>query len=264
MNKLFLDTMRRMVLLCTKSIEKLESRVRKMPEGTLAVSKTATRLLYYCINGNERTYLGKDKQKLRILLAQKEYCLACISDFAKIRDIMLGVLQKLENISKHGALSKMKEQKKKLVPSLKVFDAADDIWRTTNTKHVDKNTHPYETDKGDWVRSKAEVIIANMLFSLGVPYIYEYSLNIRGYHYEPDFYILNCITGNIVIWEHLGLMSDVNYVNRNADKIMNYLSAGFIYGKSLIFTMESDVCKMRTDVIRKMINDYCLGAVVKI
>ena len=39
----------------------------------------------------------------------------------------------------------------------------------------------YETDKGEIVRSKSELIIANTLAKLGIPYKYECPLFLRGF-----------------------------------------------------------------------------------
>jgi hypothetical protein len=63
------------------------------------------------------------------------------------------------------------------------------------------------------VRSKSEVIIANMLFERGIPFKYEVPLFAPdGTFYLPDFTIT--WNGEEWYWEHLGLMEDENYRNR--------------------------------------------------
>ena len=53
----------------------------------------------------------------------------------------------------------------------------------------------YYTDKGERVRSKAEILIANMLNKHGIPYRYEYPLKLKGYGViYPDFTLLNINT----------------------------------------------------------------------
>ena len=60
------------------------------------------------------------------------------------------------------------------------------------------------------VRSKSEVIIANMLFERGIPFWYEKPLYARdGSFYLPDFTIL--WHGQEYYWEHLGLLEQDKY-----------------------------------------------------
>ena len=71
--------------------------------------------------------------------------------------------------------------------------------------HVSVRTqdHKYPTERGEWVRSKQEAIIANVLFRLGIKYDYERPLRYPGI-YEmvcPDFTIYWKRT--VYYWEHL-------------------------------------------------------------
>lgn len=60
------------------------------------------------------------------------------------------------------------------------------------------------TDKGETVRSKSEVIIANTLARQQIPYRYEYPVKLKTYTAHPDFYCLNLRTRQEYLWEHLG------------------------------------------------------------
>lgn len=69
----------------------------------------------------------------------------------------------------------------------------------------------YLTTKGDRVRSKSEVIIANILHSCGVPYEYEQKLYYEpGRCIEPDFTV-KLPDGTTVYWEHLGMLGVESY-----------------------------------------------------
>ncbi len=238
----------------------LEKAISQMPEGSIHVTGNKSRLYTYQYVDGNRVYLGNENEGLKKDLIQKEYLKNFLGEIEKIHEILAVSVKKLQDMKKlPSALERMAPDKRALVTPFKMADAKDPKWSRTNAGKADKSTHPYKTAKGDWVRSKTEVIIADMLFMLGVPYIYECRITIRGKIYEPDFYILNCLTGRVVIWEHLGMMDDPSYLARNSQKIMDYLSAGLIFGKDLIFSTESESDKLRTEVIRKMIDDYCLG-----
>ncbi len=68
----------------------------------------------------------------------------------------------------------------------------------------------YETLSGDFVRSKSEVIIANILFQSGIPFTYEkFLITPDGVGYLPDFTIER--TGKTFYWEHLGMLEKEDY-----------------------------------------------------
>ena len=71
-------------------------------------------------------------------------------------------------------------------------------------------SHIHRTIKGEPMRSKSEVIVANILESLGVRYAYELPLRMPdGSSRSPDF-TLQRPTGK-VYWEHLGMLEDPAY-----------------------------------------------------
>lgn len=68
----------------------------------------------------------------------------------------------------------------------------------------------YSTQKGDMVRSKSEVIIANQLYHNGLKYTYEKDLEYAGGKLRPDFTVVTP-NGKIIYWEHLGLLGTEEY-----------------------------------------------------
>ena len=69
----------------------------------------------------------------------------------------------------------------------------------------------HRTARGEAVRSKSEVIIANLLHSKELDYGYEVPLEIDGTTKYPDFTIEDDNTGETYYWEHLGMLSDSRY-----------------------------------------------------
>ena len=96
----------------------------------------------------------------------------------------------------------------------------------------------HKTVRGELVRSKSEVIIANALFYNGLTYEYEPELIVGGRVKRPDFKIIDGDTGDVWYWEHCGMMSDSKYAKRWADKEKYYKKNGIERGKNLIVTEE--------------------------
>lgn len=67
----------------------------------------------------------------------------------------------------------------------------------------------YQTLSGHMVRSKSEVIIANILFERRIPFEYEAELVVEGQQFSPDFTIK--WKGQTYYWEHLGLLEQEQY-----------------------------------------------------
>jgi len=106
----------------------------------------------------------------------------------------------------------------------------------------------YKTQKGDLVRSKSEVIIANMLYTAKINYQYEEKLYYHGHdHIAPDYTIEE--NGKIYYWEHLGMIGSENYDKRWLEKMDIYEK---YYSGQLIKTYESAVL---VDSVRSQIEE---------
>ncbi len=80
----------------------------------------------------------------------------------------------------------------------------------------------YSTAKGDKVRSKSEVIIANLLYQYNVEYEYEKQLFYTEDEWiEPDFTI-RLKDGRVIYWEHLGMIGVESYDRRWKEKLKIY------------------------------------------
>ena len=83
----------------------------------------------------------------------------------------------------------------------------------------------HKTERGEMVRSKSEVVIANMLYNAKLDYSYEndgHFIIIDGKKLLPDFVILH--KDKKYYWEHLGMLNNVKYRKDWAEKKALYLS----------------------------------------
>lgn len=84
------------------------------------------------------------------------------------------------------------------------------------------------TLKKEAVRSKSEVIIANLLAEHNIEYSYEKPLQIDGQVRSPDFTIEDDDSGITYYWEHCGLLNDPSYKKRWEAKKNWYRNNGIL------------------------------------
>lgn len=233
-------------------IKKSAKRQIELTEGSLFISKSHGSFQYYRLNSNgTRTYIKKRDEKVLSELARKKYC-----------QMVLKYL-KQSNHSKEGIASVYKsfpkELKKYIVPfEIPVEDKVEQ-WKEEKyiRKYLSDDNYYFQTDKGDKVRSKSEVIIANKLYKHGIPYRYENQLQLsNGMRIYPDFTIMNPKTGKLFIWEHFGLMSDQAYSENFVRKINSYADNNILLGDSLIVSFESQRIPISTEIIDKQISRF--------
>ena len=74
----------------------------------------------------------------------------------------------------------------------------------------------------------------------------------------PDFNCLNVRLRKDYYWEHLGMMGNEDYSDRNVSKIAKYTLVDDFDETSLILTMETDRKPLNTKVIEEKIRRYLL------
>ena len=81
----------------------------------------------------------------------------------------------------------------------------------------------HRSGRGEPMRSKSEVIVANSLAGAGIEYVYEAELRgLDGGVRLPDFTIEDAESGTTFYWEHCGLMGDEQYRRRWERKLVWY------------------------------------------
>lgn len=110
----------------------------------------------------------------------------------------------------------------------------------------------YYSRNGLRVRSKSEVIIADILDDLNIPFLYEKPIKVGGEKFHPDFTMLDVKEKRDVYWEHFGMMDDSDYRNSAFYKIRKYEANGIFQYDSLICTFETGSYPLNTRAIRNM------------
>ena len=87
----------------------------------------------------------------------------------------------------------------------------------------------HRTERGELVRSKSELVIADKLHARGIDYQYEQPLPLSGRRVRyPDFTIADHARGITIYWEHLGMLDDPGYRRRWERKRKEYIAAGIL------------------------------------
>ena len=108
----------------------------------------------------------------------------------------------------------------------------------------------YETEQGELVRSKSEMIIANLLYQHRDTILYKYERPLpivnkgKRIIIHPDFTIL----------EHAGMMDGSTYANDFVWKVNTYMKNDLLPGRDVLFTYESQMYPLELKVLKKTID----------
>lgn len=263
-----------------------QKRLANTPQGHLRVSQKGHNPEFYQITEPGDTlgsYIPRTKLALARRLAQKDYDTRLIKQLKQeIRALQKYLAQTKGGDSckaggdsaGHGSspdsaltaiYTKLCPARQSLVTPITFTDAQYAAqWQAVSwTGQLSSpDSTDYITARGERVRSKSEVIIADTLARHGIPYRYEYPLELKSGRdgafrtIHPDFLCLNVRTRTEFYWEHFGLMDDPDYLERTLGKLKDFAENKILPGKNLLFTMESTACKLSTRQIENLINEF--------
>lgn len=118
------------------------------------------------------------------------------------------------------------------------MDMRPQVVQAGNQFYEDRLVH--KTVRGELVRSKSEVIIANALHYNNLEYVYEPELVLEGKVKRPDFKVIDDDTGEVWYWEHCGMMDNPKYRKRWEEKKAFYKKNGIEENKNLIVTYDEN------------------------
>ena len=243
-------------------VDRLQLNLNDAPDGSLRIVDRRSYIQYYwrkdakATNGN---YIHKEDIAIAKALAQKEYNRKLLKLALKEQRIVAEYSALLKDAPLEKVYDDLHKLKRKLVTPL--YD--DDETFIANWKADEyapmgfsDNTEFYSND-GVRVRSKSELIIANLLEQYGVPYKYEKPIMLEGLgQVRPDFVCLNLRTRKEFIWEHFGMMDNAAYANKNITKLNIYQQNGYYAGKNMIATYESSGAPLSSRNLKGIIEEW--------
>lgn len=241
----------------------VKKRLQTLPPGSLLISRSRGTKRFYWYHNGKREYINKQKKELLQALAQKYYDTKALNELEhQIAELKkaLKIIDKLENKDVPDYVYESLPQEIKELTSKQDFtEEYAKSWQAIKYKRkpVPKDL-PFYTAKNEHVRSKSELIIANMLNDRDIPYHYECPFDLGGRPITPDFLILNKRTKEVFIWEHFGMMDNEEYNEKALNKIEGYIANDYHLGKRLIATFESSKIHLNVQLVSKLIAEYLL------
>jgi hypothetical protein len=240
----------------------LRQRGKNAPSGMLKTVKKGNSLQFYIRSTPEDrqgTYINRKNLQVAAKLAQKKYNLQLEKVLQKQLDALDYALCNYSETELLEFFQKYPSDLQKMISPLCISPAQyAEQWQSVTFKPLpfENDAPDFITARGERVRSKSEILIANALFYSGVPYLYEYPVAIKGRgDFHPDFMCLNLKDGTSVIWEHFGLMDNPDYCDKALSKIALYSSSGWIPWKNFIYTLESKARPLSPRLVDKIIKE---------
>jgi len=215
-------------------------------EGYLDIRKRNGRVQYYIRYLDENNKI-KAKYTNDIKIAEKLAQHAYDKKVLRAAEMELKAIRRFElDIPEYAAeeiYGCMHSEKQKLIiPVEEPLENFITAWKAADyQKKAFRDGDPvFITIRGERMRSKSEIMIADMLHNHNIPYKYECPLNLIGFgNVYPDFTLINTETRRELYWEHFGRMDDPDYAAKTAKKIVSYEQNGIYIGENLIVTFET-------------------------
>ncbi len=242
--------------------EKVDRSLRRAPKGRLVLSVSNQTVQYYHKTRPEEskgTYIRKNHQKLIHALAQKDYDMELKGEIEKQKMDLERILECLPTKEIDSLYEGLNANRKNLVMSHMTSDKeyaeewlqveyAENLFYESGVVHT--------TERGEKVRSKSEKILADKLYSMGIPYRYECPLYLEGYGtVYPDFTLLDMSDRQEIYLEHFGMMDDPEYSQKTVMKLQAYARSGIYPGQRLLMTFETLQTPLDMKIVEEMLRE---------
>ena len=245
-----------------RAIRAAEKFLETAPEGRLRISNRSAGCRYYRVNQKYDTtgvYIPKKNTKLIAQLAQRDYALRFLKEAHKELSIIVACIRNLQHHDSDAIFSALNQDRQILVsPYMIDNENCAKMWlalpfQTSTYKPQEKE---FKTKRGEYVRSKSELMLADMYYELGIPYRYECEVTLlNGQKKYPDFTLFHAPRRMVIYHEHLGRMDEEDYVNRNLRKLQGYAEIGIYPGKNLLLSFETKNCPFDLSQFREEVKE---------
>ena len=232
--------------------------LKKAPPGSLRITKSNNVVQYYHRTERGDTsgrYIPLKNFKLAKALAQKDYDKQIIESLKKESRLLQAAINSYKKTRlAERIFSLLHKNRQPLVTP--VFLPDSDFAKLWQSITYEKKPFAPEapillTAHNERVRSKSEIIIADTLNRLNIPYRYEFPINLKTENgdfriFNPDFICLNLRTREEFLWEHFGMMDEAEYSATAARKLRLYETNGIYPGKNLIISVETSELPINT------------------
>lgn len=221
--------------------------------------------------------------KERYLSIRRDYKLIAGLQKKVIAEILIKIIKRNLEI-KEQAYSQLRDDNlQNIMPELprachpnsvieqKVKGEDSEVKQSENPYHIESLS--LKTSFGLFVRSKGELLIAEILHSLGLEFYYEKKLVLQVVRYDesgqkhyyqktyyPDFTII-AADGTVIYWEHKGLKTKWDYAERDVQKEIDYNYNGIYQSHNYIVTEEGPDNDIDMEGIMDIVNGWLIPRV---
>lgn len=249
-------------------ITEMEKSLKNAPAGRLRLDKRKNQMQWYRVTAKTTEhgeYIPLANIRLARTLAQKEYVRKLLSEIQPLVKATSKFLNVFSPEQLPNVFLSLNPSRRLLVEPIcvpdELFVAQWKAEKYRNKGFAGENSELF-TSRGECVRSKSEVIIADVLNQYGIPYKYEkpivLSLKKKTLEIYPDFTCLNVRLRKEIIWEHFGRMDDVEYSIKVVKKLDSYEKNGYFLGDRLICSMESEESPFDAKKAERLVKKYLL------
>ena len=241
-----------------KYISVLERKIEGAPQGRISIKHINNRTYYYLISSDStEKVLSKNDSKLIEDLIQKEYLKKSLKALKRELNILDRANKRYPQLVAEDIYDKLSDDRKKYVTPVVLTDEQYVIvWQNKPYKpgYIPNDFPYYLTMRGERVRSKSEMIIADRLYLNGIPYKYECPIKVGDEIIHPDFTILRISDRKILYLEHCGMLDDPKYADDLVRRTSLYALEGIVMGDRLFYTFESSKTSLDIRVVEALIN----------
>lgn len=216
------------------------------PEGHLRISNSSGRTQFYHIlkpGDPHGKYIRKSQNQLVRQLAQRQYDKMLLKSAVEERTLLESFLSNFPEQPAEETIHMLSPIRQSMVDPFWIPDEEYlDKWlkQPYEKKPISPDTPDYYTENGDQVRSKSELIIANTLYQMHIPYKYECPLHLKNdVTIHPDFTLLHLRSRKTCFLEHLGMMDDPEYADHALERVKLYIQNNICPGEDLILSHET-------------------------
>ena len=191
-------------------------------------------------------------------MGRKRYLNLLLKDLNNEKKAILFYLSKHSAVSQSDELMKKNKEYQQLLSPYSALEIELKQWE--NEQYPCYEGHPenliYQGLKNKMMRSKSEIMIESYLAEYGIPYRYEYLLELDTVSIHPDFTIRHPKTGEYFYWEHFGSIEKGSYLDAALSKIRIYISNGLIPDENFIMTFETQNHPLTPQKIKETIEKF--------
>lgn len=241
-----------------KELVRFKTDLDKLPKDRICARKKGGCYFYYLRRKDAQgeiheQYLPAEKAAFIKECCDAKYLRKLIPALEKELSVMRSFEKGYAPFEKHDAWESLPVAYKQF--ATKRFFSNEEICHNWANEEFETNSYvnsshsQYVTKNGEIVRSRIELIVADLLYDLGISYRYECRLDLPSGHIYPDFTIMHPKTLELYYIEIFGLMDNPEYEQNAFRKIAKYAASDY-YANLIMFFDHRDAPISTVDIKR--------------